>query len=243
MLNAFLFFVIAVLYSIVGFGGGSGYIAILSFADLAPSELRFIALSCNIVVVSGGTYLFLKQRILSLTKVVPFILTSVPMAFLGGSIALNSSFFFALLAFCLLIAGILMIFRLPDVEEPKPSNHLVNATIGALVGFVSGLVGIGGGIFLAPILYLMKWEKANAIAAASSFFILVNSIAALIGHVSNHHVSVEWKYIVPLLIAVAIGGQIGSRLTINWLSRMHIKRLTAGLVIFASIRLFYNLYC
>ncbi len=242
MLNAFLFLLIAILYASVGFGGGSGYIAILSFSNLPPTELRFIALSCNLVVVSGGTYLFIKNKVLSLRKALPFVVTSVPMAFIGGSIALTSTPFFALLAISLLIAGILMLIRMPTIKTPKSSNLVLNGAIGAVIGLVSGLVGIGGGIFLAPLLYLIKWDKAKVIAATASFFILVNSVAGLAGQISAEHVSVRWTFVMPLLIAVGIGGQIGSRASINWLSQLKVKRLTAVLVIFASIRLLYKLW-
>ena len=242
MLNAILFFIIAILYAGVGFGGGSGYIAILSFSNLPPSELRFIALCCNLVVVSGGTFLFIKNRILSLRKAFPFIITSVPMAFVGGMISLDTFWFFLLLASSLFIAGLLMLNQQPTIDHPKSSNPLLNAGIGAIIGLVSGLVGIGGGIFLAPLLYLIKWDTAKVIAATSSFFILVNSIAGLAGQVTAETLTVRWYFIIPLLVAVGIGGQIGSRVNINWLSQQRIKRLTAILVIFASVRMFYKLF-
>lgn len=242
MLNAFLFFIIAILYASVGFGGGSGYIAVLSFADLPPAELRFIALCCNILVVSGGTYLFFKHGVLSLRKALPFVITSVPAAFWGGSIQLNVFPFFLLLAICLFLAGILMLLQRPKNYDVSSSNFALNAFFGMIIGFVSGLVGIGGGIFLAPLLYMVKWDTPKIIAATASFFILVNSVSGLLGQMTTNDVPVAWAVIIPLLIAVGIGGQIGSRLPIKWLSEIRIKRLTAILVIFASLRMFYKLF-
>ncbi|MFT7592398.1 MAG: putative membrane protein YfcA [bacterium] len=239
--NAILFLFFAVFYAAVGFGGGSGYIAILSFSDLPPSELRIIALFCNIIVVGGGTYLFFKHKLLPFKKVIPFVVTSVPAAFIGGTILLPNNLFFIVLASCLFLAGILMIVQPHKVAQPKSSNIIVNALIGAIIGFVSGLIGIGGGIFLAPILYLMRWDKAKIIAATASFFILVNSISGLVGQYAVTDVQVSWKILLPLLIAVGIGGQVGSRLNINGLSQLWVKRLTAVLVIFASVRIFYKL--
>ncbi|MFT5724858.1 MAG: putative membrane protein YfcA [Bacteroidia bacterium] len=241
MLNALFFFLIAILYASVGFGGGSGYIAILSFCDLPPSDLRFVALCCNIVAVSGGTYLFIKNQTLSITKALPFVVTSVPMAFIGGSIQLGVVSFYLLLAITLFIAGILMFIQSPNIVQPKSSNQLLNAGIGAVIGLVSGLVGIGGGIFLAPLLYLMKWDKAKTIAATASLFILVNSIAGLAGQIIWQPITVRWSYLIPLLLAVAVGGQIGSRVNIKWLSPIKVKRLTAVLVIFASVRMLFKL--
>lgn len=242
MLNAFLFLIVAILYASVGFGGGSGYIAILSFTNLSPSELRFIALCCNLLVVSSGTFLFIKNKVLSFRKALPFVVTSVPIAFVGGLIELNQFAFFLLLASCLLLAGLLMLIQIPTQVEPKSSKYFVNAFVGAAIGLISGLVGIGGGIFLAPVLYLIKWDKAKIIAATASFFILVNSLAGLAGQLTAQHIAIRWAFLIPLLIAVGVGGQIGSRLNINWLSQNRVKRLTALLVIFASIRMFYKLY-
>ncbi len=239
--NAILFFLIAILYASVGFGGGSGYIAILSFTDLPPSQLRFIALCCNVVVVSGGTAVFIRHKLLNVKKALPLVISSVPLAFLGGSIELPHESFFILLASCLLVSGLLMIKQPHNTSNPKSSSVALNLVIGGIIGFVSGLVGIGGGIFLAPLLYLIKWDSARVIAATSSFFILVNSLAGLAGQSYAGSIMIEWSVLVPPLLAVGVGGLIGSRVNINILTQIRVKRLTAVLVIFASLRIFYRL--
>lgn len=243
MLNSILFFLIAVLYASVGFGGGSGYIAILSLSDMEPSQLRFMALCCNIVVVTGGTIIFVKERTFELRKALPFVITSVPFALIGGAIQLNTRPFFIVLAVTLLIAGILMLIHPESGKKLRVSSDRIffNLSVGGIIGFVSGLVGIGGGIFLSPILHLIGWDKARTIAATASFFILVNSISGLIGQVSFNAIEVDWKSLLPLLLAVLVGGQIGSRLHVKWLSPRMIKIFTAVLVIFASLRMVIKL--
>lgn len=243
MVQALLFFAIALLYASVGFGGGSGYIAILSFYNFEPSQLRFIALCCNILVVSGGTWLFLKKRVVHFKKIVPFIVGSVPAALIGGAYQMESKQFFTLLAIALLVAGMLMLIQLKKVEQNidrRINSPLLSGTIGAVIGLVSGLVGIGGGIFLAPVLHLLHWDKPKVIAATASFFILVNSVSGLIGQLSFNTIEISWKLLIPFLLAVLIGGQIGSRINISWLSQKWIKAFTALLVIFASVRMIVN---
>ncbi|MBO6516333.1 MAG: sulfite exporter TauE/SafE family protein [Bacteroidia bacterium] len=243
MAQAVLFFFVALLYASVGFGGGSGYIAILSFTDLEPSQLRFMALCCNIVVVTGGTWLYIRTKIFNLRKILPFVATSVPAALIGGAFQLSNQHFFLLLAVVLLVAGALMLLQLRRTNQsnlsPGPINLVWNLTLGGAIGLISGLVGIGGGIFLAPVLHLLRWDKPKVISATASFFILVNSISGLVGQISFNQINVQWSLLVPLLIAVLIGGQIGSRLTVSWLSQRLVKALTAILVIFASIRMIY----
>ena len=236
------FLLIAILYASVGFGGGSGYIAILSFTDLDPSQLRFIALCCNLVVVSGGTWLYIKNGLLNLKKSMPFVLTSVPAALIGGMYQLQSDAFFIVLALTLLVAGVIMILRLARKKETQisPTSLFTNLSLGGLIGLVSGLVGIGGGIFLSPLLNLMCWDKPKAIAATASFFILVNSIAGLTGQLIGNSLEIDWRYLVPLLAVVLVGGQIGSRVQISWLKPSHVKAFTAVLVIFASLRMLYK---
>lgn len=236
------FFFIAILYSSVGFGGGSSYLAILSLTGIAFIEIRAISLLCNVVVVSGGTYLFAKNKLLDLKKVLPLVLLSVPFAFLGGFLKIEQKIFYIVLATTLIVAGIFMLIsRFLDTESMsyKKTNSIKNASIGGVIGFVSGMVGIGGGVFLAPLLHITKWESPKKIAATSSLFILVNSIAGLIGQVQNPEFKIDPIFIIVLLLAVFIGGQIGSRLSVNVLNPKIIKLITALLIAFVGIKILF----
>ncbi|WP_456375969.1 sulfite exporter TauE/SafE family protein [Lutibacter sp.] len=239
-----LFFLIAVLYASVGFGGGSSYLAVLALTSLAFTHIRAIALLCNIVVVSGGTYIYIKNKLFNWKKIVPLVFMSVPMAFLGGYLKINQTFFFILLGITLLTAAVLMWISKYISKKEKKYNFKNSITkdvsYGGGIGFISGMVGIGGGVFLAPLLHLTKWDIPKRIAATSSFFILVNSIAGLGGQYLNPNFSIEPTITIILMFTVLIGGQIGSRLSVNLISPSNIKKGTALLIAFVAIRLLWK---
>lgn len=235
-----LFFTVAILYSSVGFGGGSSYLAILALTGIAFTQIRATALLCNIVVVSGNVWFFYRQKIFDWKKVLPLVLFSIPLAFIGGYLKINQTFFFILLGFTLLFGAITMWIskRIVGSEEDSTKNNSTkNASYGGIIGFISGMVGIGGGIFLAPLLHLTNWNTPKKIAATASFFILVNSIAGLIGQYSNPDFVIDWNLTSILLITVFIGGQIGSRLSNKLFSPIQLKKATAILIAFVSIRI------
>ena len=240
-----LFFVIAVLYSSVGFGGGSSYLAILALTALTFTQIRATALLCNIVVVTSGTIIYAKNGYFNWRKVLPLVALSIPMAFVGGYLKISQTFFFILLGITLVITAIFMwiskyISELSRGKEYKAS-FIKDTSFGGIIGFISGMVGIGGGIFLAPLLHLTNWDKPKKIAATASFFILVNSIAGLIGQflspILNTDFIIDWNLTFTLLITVFIGGQIGSRLSANKISPFVLKRITAMLVAFVGLRI------
>jgi uncharacterized membrane protein YfcA len=240
-----LFFFVALLYSAVGFGGGSGYLAILSFTNLDFEFVRFIALSCNILVVMNGVYFFWREKLINTKKTLPLILFSVPMAFIGGSIPVQKDLFLGVMAAALLVASILMIAKPQEgngIEISGKKAFILNAFIGGGIGFLSGLVGIGGGIFLSPFLHLIKWDKTRIISSTASLFILVNSMSGIMGQLNSRQVHGNWTLYFVLLVAVFIGAQIGSRLSAKALPTMQIKLLTAALVGVAALRIFYKLW-
>jgi len=234
------FLVIATLYSSVGFGGGSSYLALLALVFISFFAIRSTALICNLVVVSGSSYLYWKKGHLDFKKFLPFIITSIPLAFIGARFRLQESTFFIILGSSLIISALALIFQTVRLKKSEVINPnyppYVNYLLGAGIGLLSGLVGIGGGIFLAPILNHMKWDKSIKIAALASFFILVNSISGIGGLLTKGTFELPWIEAIGLMVAVFIGGQIGIRLSLSKLTGNGIKVVTAILVLTVGIR-------
>ena len=237
-----LFFIIAAVYASAGFGGGSSYLAVMALCGVGVETMKPTALLCNIVVVIGGTYIFWKNGNLDFKKVIPLSIWSIPLAFLGGKLKLEEKTFFLLLGFGLIVAAILMLIPKKQAdnaaEESKP-HWMVSSGLGGGIGFFSGVVGIGGGIFLSPILNLLKWDLPKNIAAAASFFILVNSVAGLLGQLSKN-AALDWAFVLPLMAAVLVGGQIGSRFNALKMNQRHVQQVTALLVLYAGVNILWN---
>ena len=236
-----LFFVTALIYSSVGFGGGSTYLAILLIWGVPYTIFPVIALVCNIIVVSGNSINFIRSKNININLLFPYLIGSIPFAFIGGSITIEKSLFEILLFCVLLVAGIFLLIESKSFNKEQIKINkiprLISISIGSIIGFMSGLVGIGGGIFLSPLLFLMKAGYPKHITSSASLFILINSIFGIAGQLTKDQVLDQVTNYWPLFLAVLIGGQIGSLLNIKFLSNKILALLTSFLVIFVAIRM------
>ena len=243
---SFLFFLTATLYSSVGFGGGSTYLALLLISDVPYLIFPVIALFCNIIVVSGNCFNYIKAGNVNFKILTPYLVSSVPLAFIGGSLSINKSFFEILLFVVLTLAGILLLLKFKSFDEKieiyKKIPKIISLLIGGSIGFISGIVGIGGGIFLSPILLLFRVDRAKNIATAASLFILINSISGLAGQLTKSSVINEVYNYWPLFLLVLLGGQLGNFLNLKIFPARLLALVTAGLVIFVAIRMGLKLF-
>ncbi len=234
-----MFLSVAFVYASVGFGGGSSYLAILALYAIPFQEMKLTALACNIIVVTGGPIIYFRKKELDFGKTLPLVLASVPMAYAGAKLKIGQDTFFLLLGICLVAAGLLLWIKPLPQEEAETrqgkAGYMREILLGSSIGFLSGLVGIGGGIFLAPVLNLMKWDSPKKIAATASFFILINSMAGIAGQMSAIAVPMNYERIAILAAAVLVGGQAGSRLGSYRFSQFIVRRVTAVLVFAAGI--------
>ena len=236
-----LFFVTALIYSSVGFGGGSTYLAILLIWGVPYTIFPVIALVCNIIVVSGNSINFIRSKNININLLFPYLIGSIPFAFIGGSISIEKSLF-EILLFCILsVAGIFLLIESKAFNKEKIKINkiprLISISIGSIIGFMSGIVGIGGGIFLSPLLFLMKAGYPRHITSSASLFILINSIFGIAGQLTKDQILDQVITYWPLFLSVLIGGQIGSVLNIKFLSNKILALLTSFLVIFVAIRM------
>ena len=240
-----LFFVTAILYSSVGFGGGSTYLALLLIWDIPYYIFPVVALVCNIIVVSGNSINYIRAGNHNFKLLIPFLIGSVPLAFFGGTLKIDKELFEILLFFVLSIAGLLLLINNKSYQNNnlviKKISSFFNLMIGAIIGLVSGIVGIGGGIFLSPILFLIKAEKPKVIATTASLFILINSISGILGQLTKENILIVLPEYLPLFICVLLGGLIGNYLNLKIFTGRVLAILTSVLVIFVSIRMGYRI--
>ncbi len=239
------FFVTALLYASVGFGGGSTYTALLALSAVDYRVLPLLSLACNIVVVAGSSVRFARARVTPARAALVLTATAAPAAFLGGLTPIGESAFLTILGVSLVLTALTLILPVRDESSTEPKRFARAMPVLAIpLGYLAGLVGIGGGIFLAPFLHLAKWNSARGIAATASLFILVNSLFGLAGQLLKGEVARLGAAVdlgLPLLIAVAIGGQIGSFLALKYLPQGWIRIGTAVLTAWVGARLLLNL--
>ena len=235
------FFITAILYSSVGFGGGSTYLALMLIWNIPYYIFPILALICNIIVVSGNSINYVRSGNLNFKLLAPYLIGSIPFSFFGASMSLTKELFEILLFVILIIAGIFLLIESKSFNNDQIKINsipkIISLLIGSAIGFISGIIGIGGGIFLSPILFLMKAGYPKQIATTASLFILINSIFGVAGQLTKDIVFHEFLNFWPLFIAVLIGGQIGNFLNIKFLSGKTLAIITSLLVILVAIRM------
>lgn len=202
-------FIVAMIYASVGHGGASGYLAVMALFSLHPETLKPTALMLNIVVAGIGTYLYCSAGQFSWRVFWPFVLTSIPMSFLGGTFSLPPEYYRPVLGLVLFYAAWRLFVRRKEEDyDARPPALPLALVVGGVLGFSSGVIGVGGGIFLSPLMILLRWARVRDVSGIAALFILVNSISGLSGHMSSlQHVPDS----APLLAGMAlIGGTIGA---------------------------------
>ncbi|WDA42903.1 sulfite exporter TauE/SafE family protein [Erythrobacter sp. BLCC-B19] len=241
VLLALAFLVTALLYASVGFGGGSTYSALLALSGLDYRLLPLVSLACNIVVVTGGSIRFARAGLTPWKKALVIVALGAPASFLGGLTPIKEATFLTLLGASLVLTAMTMLIPVREAAGDAPGRVARFMPLAAApLGYFAGLVGIGGGIFLAPLLHLARWHEARGIAATASLFILVNSLFGLAGQMVKNGPGLLGAALgasLPLLIAVVIGGQAGSLMAARLLPPQWIRWLTALLVAVVGVRL------
>jgi len=234
----FIFFFIALFYSSVGFGGGSSYLAILSLVLTDFYQIRSTALILNICVVTIGTIVYIKNGVLKPKQIWSFFVLSIPLAYLGAQVKLSQTVFFLILGSALVLAGFFMLLKFVQSKmESVEFSNTKKLILGGSIGLLSGVSGIGGGIFLSPVLNLLKWKDPRIIASLASVFILVNSIAGLVGLQVAGTFQLDHELVLKLIIAVILGGSIGSYLSSKKFNLKILGILTAVLVFYVGLKL------
>jgi uncharacterized membrane protein YfcA len=235
------FLVTALLYASVGFGGGSTYSALLALSGLDYRLLPLISLACNIVVVTGGSIRFARAGVTPWKKTLLIVALGAPASFLGGLTPVKEATFLTLLGASLVLTSLTMLIPVRESATGAPTRFARFMPLAAApLGYFAGVVGIGGGIFLAPLLHLARWHEPRGIAATASLFILINSLFGLAGQLTKNGPELFGTAIgaaLPLLVAVVIGGQIGSLMAARLLPPQWIRWLTALLVLVVGVRL------
>ena len=236
-----IFFLVAAIYASVGFAGGTSYLALLTIYDVEYLLIPIIGLACNIIVASGNCFNYIRAGNLDIKFLTPYFLGSIPLAYIGGKFQITKDFFQILLFFCLTLSSLLLLIQ---ARQYKLTNQIIKkipffvaVLIGAIIGLVSGIVGIGGGIILSPILFNLKAAQPNKIVMAASLFILINSIAGFLGQIQKFNNISQLQPYLYLPLAVLLGGQLGNFLNIKILKSHILALLTSLLVLIVAVRL------
>ncbi len=235
-----LIFAVALLYSTVGHAGASGYLAAMALFGISPLVMKPTALVLNIIVALIGTVRFYRAGFFSWRAFWPFVVTSIPASFIGGSLTLPVPIYKSIVGVVLLYSAVRLFFsaRRADKKKTTPAPIVLALVIGAVIGLLSGLTGVGGGIFLSPVLLLMHWAKTKETSGVAVAFILVNSIAGLLGHVSS--VSLVPPEIIYWAPAALIGGWVGTELGTRVLPVEGVRRWLSVVLVLAGAKLLWE---
>jgi uncharacterized membrane protein YfcA len=234
-----LFFIVAFLYSSVGHGGASGYLAVLSFFAFAPKEMSTTALLINILVASIAFFSYVRAGHFSFKLIFPFLISSIPFAFIGGMIHVSTSIYTFLLSGALLFAAFRLIVHIDSSQSENEEYHVpplvYSLPVGGGIGLLSGIVGVGGGIFLSPLMLLLRWADPKRTSAASALFIVMNSIAGIVGRQFQGNFAVG--NFLPFMAAAVVGGIAGSWWGARKFSNSTLRRLLGIVLIIAAVKL------
>ncbi len=220
-------------------GGGSAYLATMALLGVPKALLPAVALSCNTLVSSSSFYHYFKGGHFRWQNVIPFMVGSVPFATIGGVLEISDFLFRVLLVTSLAFSGIVMVLKKESFQKRKTLSWSnvwwIAVPIGAFLGLLAGLIGIGGGVFLIPVLLFFGWAKTKEAAAAGAFFILVNSLAGLAGHAVAGRVAIDWMW--PVLLVVLVGGWLGGRFGSFKYSPVGLQKVFGAIILFVAFKI------
>ncbi|MFQ6082701.1 MAG: sulfite exporter TauE/SafE family protein [Candidatus Aminicenantia bacterium] len=233
-----IFFIISFFYSSVGLGGGSSYVAFLSFNGFPLNKIPPIALFLNIIVASIALYRFKKVNFFDFRLVLPFVVSSIPAAFIGARVKLDEKSLSILFAVIIFLVAVKMLSLkkeiTPEISVNWKTSWLIGLPGGVILGFTAGVVGIGGGIFLGPVLLLFGFASSKQTAAACSTFVLLNSISGLLSHIIKGGVDI--LALLPFGTAVFLGGQIGSYFGAKKFSPLILQKIFGSIILLIAIK-------
>lgn len=239
LLLLLLLSLVAFLYSSVGHGGASGYLAIMAIMGVAPAMMKSSALVMNLAVSLFSFIGFYRAGHFRLKLFLPFALASIPMAFLGGTMTLSDSIYKKILAVCILFSIVRLIYKFDTDENNRPIPIWAGVLSGGLIGLLSGMIGIGGGIILSPLMLLMRWANLKETAAVSALFIFVNSLSGLYGQLQKGGINLpenmQWA-----VLATIIGGLAGSYFGSQKFNVPTLKKLLAVGLVIACLKLIFT---
>ncbi len=230
----------AILYTSVGHAGASAYIAVMSLFGVSPAAIKPTALTLNIFVSSYTSYQFIKAKLYDLKLVAPLLLGAIPCAFIGGRINLPGEIYKPIVGLVLLYSAYKFISTKKQAEQPpKPYKKWLAVLIGAVIGFLSGLTGTGGGIFLSPLILFAGWTTVKGASGTAAIFIFFNSLFGLLGNISSVN---NIPAALPIYVAFVLAGAfIGTRFGIHYFAHVGVKRLLGVVLLIAGLKLTFNL--